>query len=214
MTHPLAALVRAAARGDFPAADGGWHRVPPWRPGLGAVLGFTGHAVLAVGDDVPTALLNSLGVDGFGGAHAPAVALALAGDGWIDSLDVLLVARGGEPDATPLVPRADLAEHPRVALARRLRDDVAVFGVDGPDRSLVTLGRGLAGLPEISFELAEHRRGARDGAAWARAARALAPPGEVVVAAVAPGNAASLRALLAGGFAPVASVQLFTPVGA
>jgi len=43
--HPLAVLIAAAAAGRFPAADGGWQRVPPWHPELEAVLAFTGHAV-------------------------------------------------------------------------------------------------------------------------------------------------------------------------
>ena len=38
---------------------------------------------------------------------------------------------------------------------------------------------------------------------------AAQPAGELVLAAVAPGNVASLRALLRAGFAPLASVQLF-----
>ena len=47
--HPIAALIVDAATGRFIAADGGWHRVPPWRPGLEAVVGFTGHAGPFVG---------------------------------------------------------------------------------------------------------------------------------------------------------------------
>ena len=35
------------------------------------------------------------------------------------------------------------------------------------------------------------------------------PAGQLVLAAVAPGNAASVRALLAAGFAPLGSLQLF-----
>ncbi len=111
--HPLADLVRAAARGEFPAVDGGWRRVPPWRPGVEAVLAFTGHAVLAVGGRVPDAVLGALDPHGYGGAHHPSVLTALAGGGWIDSLDVLLVAAGlgggPEPD---LVLRPDLSSHP------------------------------------------------------------------------------------------------------
>jgi hypothetical protein len=45
--HPLAALITEAAAGRYPAADGGWRRVPPWRPGLEGIVAFTGHAVLA-----------------------------------------------------------------------------------------------------------------------------------------------------------------------
>jgi hypothetical protein len=53
--HPLAELIIAAAGGEFPDADGGWRRVPPWRAGLEAIVSFTGHAVFAVRPDVPTA---------------------------------------------------------------------------------------------------------------------------------------------------------------
>jgi hypothetical protein len=50
--HPLAGLIAAPAAGRFPAADGGWRRVPPWRPGLEAIISFTGHAVFAVRPDL------------------------------------------------------------------------------------------------------------------------------------------------------------------
>ena len=50
--HPVGRLLRDAADGRFPPVDGGWHRVPQWRPGLSAVLAFTGHAVFAVDDRV------------------------------------------------------------------------------------------------------------------------------------------------------------------
>ena len=45
--HPMGELLTDAADGVFPAQDGGWHRVPPWREGVEAVMAFTGHAVLA-----------------------------------------------------------------------------------------------------------------------------------------------------------------------
>ena len=41
--------------------------------------------------------------------------------------------------------------------------------------------------------------------------RGLVGAGEPLLAAVAPGNAASLRALLAAGFVPLGSVQLVRP---
>ena len=95
--HPLAGLLADAAEDRFPPADGGWRRVPPWRAGVEAVVAFTGHAVLAVADDVPDDRLRALGVDGLGGAHDPRVVTALAGpDGWIDVLDAL------RPEAQPL----------------------------------------------------------------------------------------------------------------
>jgi hypothetical protein len=101
--HPLAGLIAAAAAGRYPAADGSWRRVPPWRPGVEAIVAFTGHAVLAVAPDIPDERLVSLGADGFGGAHDPRLITALAGPGgWIDSLDILMAGRGsGHPDTPP-----------------------------------------------------------------------------------------------------------------
>ena len=93
--HPLAGLIADAAAGRFPDPDGGWRRVPPWRPGLEAVVSFTGHAVFAVAPDIPDHRLAALGADGFGGAHDPRLIAALAGPGgWIDCLDMLMAGRG------------------------------------------------------------------------------------------------------------------------
>ncbi|HZZ96661.1 MAG TPA: hypothetical protein VFE19_06595 [Jatrophihabitantaceae bacterium] len=210
--HPLATLLEDAIEGRFPPADGGWHRVPPWRDGVEAVLAFTGHAVLAVSDDVSEQRLTALGVDGFGGAHHPRVLVDLAGpDGWIDSLDAL-IARRGTGGGTPLVDRRDLATHPRAAFAQAVRDEVRVLGrPDEGSRSLTTVSRGIAGLFEISVEIDPAERGHGEGTAMIRAALAAIPHGEPVLAAVAPGNAASLRAFLAAEFAVVGSVQVLRP---
>ncbi len=215
--HPLADLIRSAAAGRYPAPDGGWRRVAPWREGVEAVVAFTGHAVLAVGERVSDAEIAKLDVDGFGGAHHPAVIAALASGGWIDSLDALLVGEGtagteARGTGGALVPRPDLAGHPRVGFARRLRTDLQVLGrTDRTDASVVVLARGIAGLVELSFELDLGRRGAGGGTALVRAGLAAVPFGETVVAACAPGNAASMRALLRAGMTPVGSIQLYTP---
>jgi GNAT superfamily N-acetyltransferase len=214
-THPLAELIQSVAEGRHPAPDGGWHRVEPWRPGVEAVLAFTGHAVLAVGDDVSDERLAALGVDGLGGANHPRVLLELAGpQGWIDSLDALLVGRAAAVSAyPPLVDRPDLADHPRAHWARAVRDDVRVLGpADTAEASIATLSRGLAGLTELSVELDPAARGRGRAIALIEAALAAAPDG-LVVAAVAPGNAASLRAFLAAGFVVVGSTQLLRPLG-
>lgn len=210
--HPLSRLLLDAAAGRHLPADGGWTRVPPWREGLEAVLALTGHAVLAVADDVDDAALARLDPDGFGGAHHPRVLLALAGeDGWVDSLDLVLHARGAGGDHG-LVPRPDLAGHPRVQHARDVREDVRVLGrPDGGSDSVVTLARGLGGLPEVSVELDPRERGAGRGTALFAAARAAAGEGADLLASVAPGNVASLRAALRAGFVPLASVQLLRP---
>ncbi len=217
--HPLARLIGDVEGGRFPPVDGGWRRVPPWRDGLEAVVAFTGHAVIAVADDVPDSRLADLGVDGFGGAHDPRVVTALAGEGaWIDSLDALHVGRGtaGRARSLPgdeprLVPRPDLAMHPRARLAAELRDDVEVWGrPDGTESVLVTVSRGVGGLRELSFEVEPSERGGA-GAALVRDVLDLVPGGELVVAAAAPGNAASTRSLMAAGLAPIGSMQLFRP---
>jgi hypothetical protein len=62
--HPLAGLIAAAAADRYPAADGNRRRVPPWRPGVEAIVAFTGHAVLAVAPDIPDRRLVALGADG------------------------------------------------------------------------------------------------------------------------------------------------------
>jgi hypothetical protein len=215
--HPLAGLIAAAAAGRFPAADGGWQRVPPWRPGLEAVIAFTGHAVFAVQPDVAGHLLTSLGADGFGGAHHPRLITALAGpDGWIDSLDMLMAARGtGRPGVAPaLADRPDLASHPRAQFAASVRDHPRTVGYPDPRRSaLAVISTGIAGLTELSFELEPGQRGTGDGARLARDALSAVPSGQLAVAAVAPGNAASVRALLTAGFKPLGSLQLFRRAG-
>lgn len=200
-------LLRDAAAGRFPPADGGWHRELPWRPDVEAVVAFTGHAVLVVGHDVDDATLASLHPDGVGGAHHPDVVAALADGGDIDCLDALLVAPGvGGPKALPW--RTDLDEHPRVRHARQWRREVRVAG---DERGFVTVGLGVGDLAEVSVEVVAGRRGAGDGRALAAAALTVVPPEEPLLAAVAPGNAASLRAFLAAGFVPIGSVQLYRP---
>lgn len=200
-THRLlATILTEAADGRFPDADGSWVQVAPWRAGVEAVVAFTGFAVLAVDGPVP----GSADGFGFGGAHDPRLIAALAGpDGWIDSLDALLVARGTGGPAV-LCERPDLTAHPRVAFARGVRDDVRVLGRATGDE-LAVLARGIVGL---SMEVPPAARGGT-GRALVRDALASVPPGEVVLAACAPGNAASLRTLLAAGFVPVGSSQLF-----
>jgi hypothetical protein len=210
VVHPIAQALRSAATGDFPPVDGAWQRVDPWRPGVEGVLAFTGHAFLALGPDVSDPDVDALGADGFGGASNPRLVARLANGGWIDSLDIVLVARGlgGEP---ALVPRSDLRNHPRAEHATSVRTAVTTYGYAVPDdRTLVTLSTGLGGLPEVGVETDP----AKDhvGSEVVRHALTLVAQDEVVVAACAPGNARALRAFLAAGFEPVASVQLWRPM--
>lgn len=199
-------MLRDAAAGRFPEADGGFSRAAPWKAGVEGAVAFTGHAVMVVGDDVSDRDLAGLGVHGFGGAHDPRTTMALAGDGPIGVLDVLLVARGTGAGSR-LVPRPDLAGTDRAAHAGEWRDHVDVYGLpDAGVTSLATLSRGIGGLPEVGIQ-------AGDGHAATLLEGVLGrlPEGEVVLASVTPGNARSLRFFLRHGFTPVASEQLWKP---
>ena len=211
--HPLAEIIQDADAGRFPAADGGWSRVPTWRDGVEGIVCFTGHAVFALGSDISHERIAELGADGFGGAAHPRLLSGLAGpDGWIGSQDALLAGHGtGAGPEGALVPRPDLSSHPRAQYAATIRDSPRPFGYPDPARSaLAILSTGLAGLTELSFELEPDHRGGGQATALIRAALATLPAGELVVAAVTPGNAASVRALLAAGFTPLGSVQLLS----
>ncbi|HYJ74858.1 MAG TPA: hypothetical protein VEV65_04620 [Kineosporiaceae bacterium] len=205
MTNPLGTALLAAADGVFPAVDGLVEVVPPYLDGVEAVVSFTGHSVVAT--TLPLDSLVAAGADGFAGATSlPVLSLLAGAAGTVDVLDALLVARGTGGGGLP--ERPDLSDHERVRYARAWRADVRVFG---DDHGLVTLSRGLGGVRELSFEVSQDRRGRGHGRALLRQARALVPAGEPLFAAVAPGNAASLRALLAAGFTPIGSVLLIRP---
>jgi hypothetical protein len=206
--HPLLRWFLDAADGSFPPVDGAVSLLPALPGGLEASVGFTGHAVVATA--LPPARVRSAGPDGFGRSLAPDFLGLLAGrDGEVGCLDVTLVARGsGGPGPLPVIP--GLEKHPRVRLARDLRSEVRVHG---DERGLVTVACGLAGRLEIGIELLDPdgRGGRGDGRSLLRDALALFPAGAPVFAAVAPGNARSLRAFLAVGFAPVGSEVIVRP---
>jgi GNAT superfamily N-acetyltransferase len=125
-------------------------------------------------------------------------------------LDNVLVApaRPGRADDVALVPRDDLAGHPRVARATRYRTDLHVF-TDPSGAAVLLIGRGLAGRWEMAFEVEGDARGRGLGRALAAAAPTLIPEGEYVFAQASPGNAASVRAVLAAGYRPIGSEVLF-----
>ena len=210
--HPVADLLVRAWRGPRPPVDGSWARVRPWREGVHGVVAVTGRAMLTGPDDVTDAELAALGVDGWGHAHDPRVMTRLAGaTGWVDVLDAVLLAEGTSTPETMVVPRPDLADHPRVHHALPIRGDVRVFGFEGDDDTVLTLATGLGGLTEMSFELSPALRGRGTGTLLARAARGLVAEGEPVLACASPANVPSFRALLRAGFDPVGSVQVYLP---
>src|SRR6266511_2924799 len=103
---------------------------------------------------------------------------------------------------------ADVDRHERVARALHHRAGVAVWS-DPEQAGMLLLGRGLAGRRELAFEVEPARRNRGLGRRLVAAARHLTPPGEPLFAQVAPGNAASLRAVAAAGFRPFGAEVLF-----
>lgn len=205
MVHPLLSYYLDAAEGGFPVADGRCVVLPPLPGGLECSVAFTGHAVVATALDEAEVLKQ--GPNGFGESLAPDFLRWLAGtDGEIGSLDVTMVGRGSG-GGTRLAAMNDV-DHPRVRHAREWRSDVRVFG---DERGLVTLACGLAGRRELSIELTGGFGGGH-GRALLRDALGLVPLGEPVFAAVAPGNARSVRAFLAVGFTPIGSEVVLRPV--
>lgn len=203
MHHPLLDFLTAAAEGRFPPVDGGVTVLPPLAGGWECSVAFTGHAVVATARSADEVMAQR--PDGFGGSMAPDFLRWLAGpQGFIGVLDVMLVARGTGRPTLPL--RTDLDDHPRVQYARQYRSDVVVHG---DERGLVTIGAGLGGRRELSVEAASHNQGW--GTALIAEAVGLVPEGELLFAAVSPGNARSLRAFLSLGFTPIGSECLIRP---
>jgi GNAT superfamily N-acetyltransferase len=210
VSERLAELLADAAEGRFPPPDGSIELLPAPSGRSDAVVAFTAHNVIACG--LPADEVQSLlpGEDPYGDPLR-AVFLHRLGErlgaapGMLDA--VLAVAASARPAAGDIAPRpVDEREHLRVARARRYRDDVHVYAVDG---GVLTIGRGLAGRVEVSVEVEPHGRGRGVGRHLAEAALRLAPAGEAVFAQVSPGNAASLRSFLAAGYRPIGSEVLF-----
>jgi GNAT superfamily N-acetyltransferase len=208
-THPLRTILEDAARGRFPPQDGEVRIVPPAPGRSDAVVAFTSHHLIAADVDVEEVRCHL--PDGDLAAPLSPAFLAWLGDrieSAPGSVDVVLAASGraAGPDDPPLR-LAGATSHDRVERAGRYRDDVAVYA-DADGVGVIALGSGLAGRHELAVEIDEAARGRGLGRRLILAARALVPPEEFVFAQVAPGNAASLRAFLAAGFAPVGSEVL------
>jgi hypothetical protein len=202
----LRKVIVDAVGGRFPHPDGSVEVIPPWRPGVEGVVSLTGRAYVATSREPSE--LHRWGLDGFGAALDPRFLAWLAGThGWCDCLDLLLAATGtgtGGPE------RISGVDGERLRHARAVRSDVVTHG---DHRGVVTVGTGIAGLVEIGVEVVAERRGQGAGRGLVADALGLAPAGAPVLAAVAPGNAASVRAFLAAGFTPIGSVQLVRPSG-
>jgi ribosomal protein S18 acetylase RimI-like enzyme len=112
-----------------------------------------------------------------------------------------------ERDGTELVEVAE-SSHPRVERAARYRTDVRVYEA-ADRRGVVVLGRGITRRWEIAYEVDADARNVGLGRALAAAAVRLLPQGTPVWAQVAPGNTASVRAMIGAGFTPAGAEILF-----
>jgi GNAT superfamily N-acetyltransferase len=215
MTHSLLDVLLEAARGRPPEPDGTVEVLPPLPgPVEAAVVAFTAHSYLVA--DVGPELARSRLRDGDPGAPTRPAFLTWLGEqlgSQPGQLDAVLAAPGLD-GARPLElePRTDLEHHHRVARANHYRRDLRVFTSPG-DGGVLVLGRGLAGRWEAAFEVEPEWRGQGLGRTLALAARHLVPRGEPLFVQVSPGNAASLRAVLAAGYRPLGSEVLFPPAG-
>ncbi len=208
--HPLVGVLRKAADGSLPPPDGEVDVVPGPPGTCDAIVGFTAHLVVAAG--VPEADLRSrLPGDDFGAWMHPSFLMWL-GDrlgSRPGSHDLVLAATGTPPEPDlELQHTPTAAGHPRVQRASRHRTDVRVF-TDPDGLGVLVLGRGLAERWEFAFEVEPAGRNRGLGRRLALAARGCVPEGEPLFAQVAPGNAASVRSVLAAGFRPIGSEVLF-----
>ncbi|HTK14897.1 MAG TPA: GNAT family N-acetyltransferase [Acidimicrobiia bacterium] len=206
--HPLAERLRDAAHGVFPPADGVVEVVPSPGPPCDAIVGFTGHFVVA-GDVEPRAVARRMPAGDFSVPFSPGSLQWLASELGLEpaTYDALLVTMGDGTGAPSWLGAADDLSHPRVDRASRYRAIESLWTDDAG--SVLIVGRGLCGRWEVGYEVAPEHRGAGLGRRLVGAARGLVPAGEPLWAQVAPGNAASMRSTLAAGFVPVAAEVLF-----
>ena len=209
--HPLIPLLKGLGAGRFPAGDG-TVEVFPGPPGpVDGVLAFFAHFVVAA--DVEAEWVRA--------QLPPGDYIAPLGHRFISAMSERLGAEAGNLDLVFVappgsgVPEIDLVElspemdHPRVARSRRWRTDIRVYGT--PDgEGLLIVGRGLACRWEAAFEVQPGSRNRGLGRALCAAARGLIPSGETLFLQVAPGNVASVRAILATGAKPIGAEVLFT----
>ena len=207
----LSDVLRGAADGRPPEPDGTVDVLPQEGRAAG-VVAFSAHFVVCadvdhawVRDQLPPGDYNAP----LGARFLVALADRIGAD--VGSIDVVLAAPGSGGPRDDCLQEISAREHPRVVRALRYRDEVRVWRTpDGAGHVLV--GRGLAGRWETAFEVDPEARGRGLGRHLAAAATAFVPSGEQVWAQVAPGNAASLRAVLAAGYRPVCAEVLLPSV--
>jgi GNAT superfamily N-acetyltransferase len=207
--HPLAEMLHAAAHGNHPSPDGFVEVLPSPGGPADAIVDFTAHLVVAA--DVPADdVLNQLPVGDLSAWTHPSFQLWLAErlGSKPGSRDLVMAAPPTDHADLEVTPRDDLGDHDRVKRAARYRTDLQVF-TDPDEIGVLVIGRGLAGRLECAFEVEPAARHRGLGRRLALTARTFVPAGGAIFAQVAPGNVASVRALLSAGFRPIGGEVLF-----
>jgi hypothetical protein len=206
----LLEILADAARGAFPEPDGSIELLVGEPAGAKAVvLGFSAHLVIAADID-NTWVFDWFKPGDFSSWLAPGTMMWLASEVGAtprpqDALFCRISDGTGVPDWLHSAPSL---EHPRVQRSTQYRSDDAVFATDDGAGVLI-IGRGVAGRWELGFEVDSDARGSGLGRRLAAAAAHIVPAGEAVWAQVAPGNASSMRSIIAAGYQPIGSEVLF-----
>jgi GNAT superfamily N-acetyltransferase len=207
--HPLAEMLHSAAHGDHPSPDGFVEVMPSPGGPADAIVDFTAHLVVAA--DVPADdVLNQLPVGDLSAWTHPSFQMWLAGRLGTrpGSRDLVMAAPPADHADLELIRRDDLGTHDRVQRAARYRTNLKVL-TDPDELGVLVIGLGLAGRLECAFEVEPAARHRGLGRRLALAARMFVPDGGAIFAQVAPGNVASVRALLSAGFRPIGGEVLF-----
>jgi GNAT superfamily N-acetyltransferase len=236
-SQALAALLKAAAAGEFPPPDGAVEILAQPSERDAGVLALTAFSVVFADTD-PDWIAAQLPADDLAAPLSAGFLYALGQrlgrqSGSIDVLTCAAPLPGAPPGELMLAeidPRrpgpspaglppgggapsgpALTAQDARIARALRHRDDVRAWQTAG---GVIVIGRGVAGRWETAIEVDPQFRSAGLGSQLASAARHLVPQGAVVWAQIAPGNAASVRAFLRAGFRPIGAEVLLSPAAA
>ena len=208
-THPLRALLDDAAHGRFPPADGLIDVVPSPGGLADAIIGMTGHFMLAADID-PAEVAARVPPGDFSVPMSSATLTWLAErlDSKPATFDALFCCIGTGAGAPAWLHPVDAHDHPRVERASRYRSDMSLFVADD-EAAVLVVGRGVCDRWEFGFEVMPDAQGRGLGRKVAQAAIGLVPAGEPLWGQIAPGNAASLRAVGSAGFVPVGAEVLF-----
>lgn len=205
----LKAVLDDVEAGRLPPADGTIRVVPQPSPEQAAVVAFTAHILIAA-DIEPEWAATLLPPGDLAEPLNPPFLGAVCErlKRRVNCVDMVTYAPALPGDPPLALERIDDDSHPRVRRAHVYRSDVSVWAL--PDGAgVLILGRGLAGRWEAAFEVEPAHQGRGLGRLLAQSARSLLPEGTPGVwAQVSPGNAASVRTLLAAGYLPVGSEAL------